>query len=127
MKSITLNKTKFISTLLYSLLIVIACNSHSIKSQNDKSLDTTFNSKIWLSGNTYLRGRMVNDLIKSNVLKSISVDSLKNLLGHPSEIDSSFYTYMVSAMDTSITNNYMLLHIEIDTASSIVNDYWLTD
>jgi hypothetical protein len=70
---------------------------------------------------------MVNDLIKSDILKSISTDSLKIILGDPSEIDSAFYTYIVSPTDTSLAHNYQLLHIEIDSTNNLVKDYWLTD
>lgn len=119
----------FLITVPYFLLLITACNSSDDRhSQLQQApFDTTFNAALWRKGNKYMRGRMVNDLIKSNVLKSLSKEKVFRLLGKPMQNTTYFCNYMVSVKDTTLLFNYLLLHIEIDSASNRVNDYWLTD
>lgn len=120
-----MKKLIYSCTLLSGLLI--ACNQKSTVQSNNPNFDTTFNAQIWKKGSSYVRGRMANDLINSKQLKSMSKDSLIAVLGKPTEESNDFLTYIVSAKDTTLLQNYLLLHIQLDTLNNVAEKYWLTD
>jgi hypothetical protein len=119
------------------LIIVISyfpmlffCNSpqKGASTKNDSNYDTTFIPALWKSNNLYLRGRMVKDLMTRYSLDSISKDSLIRLLGKPLESNNDFCSYLFSSRDTLVINqNYMLLYFRLDSSTSRVNKYWITD
>ncbi len=106
------------------------CNSpqKGTFSKNDSNYDTTFIPALWKSNNLYLRGRMVKDLMTRYTLDSISKDSLIRLLGKPLGCNNYSCYYLFSSRDTLVINqNYMILYFELDSSTSTVNKYWITD
>lgn len=120
---------KILYCLAFTLFLHSCSDNYTVNKEKNNSInfDTLFNSQTWRHGNIYTRGRMVNDLIESKILKSVSRDSLINLLGIPSENETDYCTYLFSGGDTTIHQNYLLLHIQFDSASNNVIDYWISD
>ncbi len=112
------------------LIILQSCNNNHCKNQEVNSYnqcDTIFDSRKWQSADLYCRGSMVNNLVKSRLLVSITQDSLFNLMGKPTETGDGFCTYLVKSKDTSIKDNYLLLYVELDTTRKVVVDCWISD
>ena len=109
------------------ITILFSCKGKQVSVNDRNEFDTAFNQKAWLNGNEYLHGRMAKDIIKRNILMGLPIQNLNSILGMPTESNKSFYNYLISAEDTSISNNKLLLHVEIDSINNKVKDYWLTD
>jgi hypothetical protein len=114
--------------IIITIIFTIGCHEEkAIKIESESDFNTAFNTSIWKKGNQYQRGKMATNLINSHILKNISKDSLTSLLGKPSENGEWFCNYLVSARDTSIFQNFLLVHISFDSVSNKVEDYWITD
>jgi hypothetical protein len=109
-----------------AIIFLLGCNEE-IKIVSESKFNTAFNPIEWKKGNLYVRGKMTKDLVNSNILKNISKDSLLSILGEPTENGKYFCNYLVSARDTSISQNYLLIHISLDSISHNIKDYWVSD
>lgn len=98
------------------LIALSACNS------NDP---ITFNSAAWKNGDRYLRGRMVDDLLRDSLLIGKTRKEVTDLLGSVGENASdSAWTYYTNNGDTGplgLGGPWMFaLQIDFDSASGLV-------
>ena len=116
---------KNVSFFLYCCIYLCSCNSNS---EVGKSLcsDTVFVSTIW-KNNKIERGRMINDLMKSNKLISLKKDSIINILGTPSEEGDFFLNYLYDMNCGKKKYGLMLFHMDFDSTTHLVTECFITD
>jgi hypothetical protein len=89
--------------------------------------DIQFDSGLW-KDSLLVRGRMVNDIINSKKLISLSRDSVEHLLGKASASSNDMIEYLVNMNCGNKENgDFMLLYVELDSVKNKVTNCWLTD
>ncbi|OOQ58637.1 hypothetical protein BC343_08200 [Mucilaginibacter pedocola] len=106
---------------------MFSCDGGPKRSNDYRSKDTLFDAALWKTGTRHLRGRMVKNLLKRNVLNGISRDSLFRVLGKPDDDIDCMYSYTLSTPDTTLFINWQILDVAVDSVSNKVTSAWLTD